>query len=276
MIRPVLMALGVASLVGCSSSPAREQAEGLLSEAVVRVEACDYSGALTLIDSACAVAPAEVEIIQRGRVLRDSVRLTEAHQRLAESEGELAQLRPELARLRSGFVEQRSVEYDTPLRLVKPELTAERQGARSHLRAQVSPDGVLTLISVYVGARPVAHSALRVSVPGVEEAFVTPSIPADGALNYRYTDGLRHWELVTYPRETCDSLARYLVPALEAGEKPRMALLHEGREVSTLALSAEECRALGETLALHRALTRQQELESALSIYGQRIERLGR
>lgn len=273
---PALLLLTAALLSSCSGSDAGHQARALIAVADSSARAGAYADALRLLDSAAALAPADLEVLRQSRSMSDSILLVEAHEQLVACDRELLALRAEAAELSQHFVKQRSEVYDTPLKFVHPQLTPEKLGARPHLRMQVSPDGDVTFVSVYAGAHPVEHSALRATRPSSEGEVTSPSVPLDGALNYRYSDGLRHWELVSYPRETCDSLASLLAPALLAGEVPVIELLHQGRVACRLSFSPSDLRAMTETLALHLSLKRLSGLETRRSVCLQRVERLSK
>lgn len=149
-------------------------------------------------------------------------------------------------------------------------LTPEQLGAVPHLRASVDTLGGLQLVSVYVGANPKAHSALRLKRS--DASARTPDLPHDEALNYRYTDGERHWELVTYTEANLSDVLPLLEQ--EGGGTLEVELLSSGRNVFGWRIQGHRLSALESTMRLRKLLLGRQRLRAEQVKYGQRFVRL--
>lgn len=267
-----LLAIGLSALWACSSGP-HPGAHALLLTADSLTISGHYTEAIRLADSATRLAPADTAILKHAIATKREAHYREAEYMLVQIDRQLRALAPQLKVAQEGFVEQRNQEYNTAPRLVLPSLSAERLGARPHLRALVTSEG-LSIISVYTGPQGVEHTSMRLSIASADSTYTAVEMPYDGALNYRYNDGLRQWELVTYPAFVSLQVGNYLDKGLEAGLSPTVELLRSGRPVARFALTPAEARALGQTIRLAKLILEERELKRQQNVYARRFARL--
>lgn len=269
-IRCVLV-LGLIALFGLYSChrPSHERAEAELQRIdSLRMQGL-YKEALVQLDEMHSELSAEPNLIRRLMQLKNRTRREEAEQELVRIDRELGDLQKALSQ------ELQSFEYlgtEGAQWYYHHRLTPQAQGARPHLRAMVDSVGGVRLVSVYVGARAVEHSSLSFSLSSVDSVAKTTEVPHDAALNYRYMDGEKYWELVTYTAQSLSQVEPYLT-GLSKG-KLRIDFLSNGRSVFRQTLTPQEQKALEATLLLSQKLEQRQRLRQEQAKYAQRYVRL--
>lgn len=226
-----------------------------------------YAEALEVLEAVRTSPSAATHEVREAIALKNQWRLREAEAELLRIDTALRALEGQIETSLEGFVRRDLGAH----RLYAHRLLAEGQQERApHLRVSVDTLGDLQMVSVYVGAKAAEHSALGLSRGGVSAR--TPDVPHDAALNYRYTDGERHWELVTYPEAHIEALR----PVLEGAEGVplEVELLSAGRSVAGWRLTGSTLSALEETLRLGALLTERQNLRQQQQKYAHRFVRL--
>lgn len=270
---PFLLLLAL-SLSSCTSRGG-EQAEAFaLVDSLLRGR--QYAKALRYIDSVVTASPADTAILSRAIRLKRQVRKEESEYMLLKLDSQLQDLSLKRKLCLEDFVEQRNEQYDTPLRYVHRSLVGDSYTEQKpHLRVQLT-DAEASFVSVYIGEKPLEHNALRVEFPAIGERYDTMIVSYDKALNYRYFDGVRYWELVNYSHRTGEELQVFLLERMRAGHRPRFVLLSGDKAVYTLQLSSEELKAIYESLELGEVMTAQRDAKLWQEVYATRFARLDR
>lgn len=227
-----------------------------------------YTEALSAIDS---LHSSEAAIIKEVIELKKQIRLEQAEQELVRIEQELSELQKIINLKLNNFqlLGQEPVQWFHHNALI-PEVLGERP----HLRAMVDSTGALRLVSVYVGSRSVKHSALRISAISNGSNQTTAEVPHDDALNYRYTDGEKHWELVTYTRTSLNNMEDYLGQEVKGGL--RIDLLSHDKSVYHYLMPKREQLGLYATIELSKYLKQREDLRREQAMYAQRYLRLNK
>lgn len=91
-----------------------------------------------------------------------------------------------ISRIGSSFLLFENKEYGIRPSFARLALSAKANTAKSHLRLVTDSTGVVTLTSVYVGRKPIRHTALLLRDRRRADLFFRHKFPYDEALNYRY------------------------------------------------------------------------------------------
>ncbi|MDR1335198.1 MAG: hypothetical protein LBK22_00020, partial [Tannerella sp.] len=158
--------------------------------------------------------------------------------------------------------------YDETGRYIRSAMTVERNVERSYIRCGVTEEGEMYMASVYFGANPPGHTGLRLTATGGTVAE-TPSIPADGGLNYRFTDLGNTTEVVSYKGEHCKAIVSLVCIT---GEKERIRADYTGGKPYTLYLSAADREAIRATCELAGTLSEISALQKGKAQAGKKIE----
>ncbi|MDR1330472.1 MAG: hypothetical protein LBK07_00020, partial [Tannerella sp.] len=202
-----LLALVLAA--GCSHT---KEARGRLAQAQALYETGQFAAAKNAVDTLRALFPRELDVMRDALTLMRLVERGESVRNVAYCDS-LAPLRLEEAeRLKKGFVFEKEEEYEETGRYVRQEMTVERNVERSHVRCGVDEKGEIYLASVYFGASSLRHTGLALSIPDGSGAR-TATIPYDGGMNYRFTDGGNETEVVTYRGENGIAAIRFIYDA---------------------------------------------------------------
>lgn len=261
-------------MASCQGQGARG-AHTQLAQAERLIDSGLYGDALSLIERAQSSAPTDSEVLRQATRLKRQLRQSEAEVKLLELDSAMRAHEQLLGAMLREFTPLRSEAYDTPLRYTHPQLNPSRFGARPHLRALVDTAGMLQLVSVYVGAKPKAHSAIELAFSDkADDSLRLPDLPHDDALNYRYTDGESRWELVTYTDMMAQPAIAYLSERLGKGGRLVVHFLSSGKCVYTYTMPENEAKALEKTLDLMRALEKRSELAKEQAKYARRFVRL--
>jgi hypothetical protein len=171
--------------------------------------------------------------------------------------------------LKKDFILEKDPEYDSVGKYVYKAQSIERNVEKSYIRSSVSESGEMTLSSVYYGAKPVRHTALRVSTRAGESAQ-TESIAPDGANNYTFTDGGMTTETVSYIKNRGSDVILFICN--HPGENIK-AVLFGGKEISFTVGDADKT-ALIKTFNFAAALSEIEKLKTEREIAKLKLEYL--
>ncbi|MDO4707064.1 MAG: hypothetical protein Q4A61_01405 [Porphyromonadaceae bacterium] len=238
------------------------QADSLIAEG-------QFATALELLEQLRTNPKATSTEVRQAIEAKGKVRLREAEAELLRLDSVLRELEGQIRASLNSFVV--TGQGHNPNYCHK-RLLPEDLNTQPHLRAVVDSLGELQLTSVYVGSQVIGHSALRLSTKARGDEATTLALPHDAALNYRYFDSERHWELVTYTKEHLDPLLPILRELPEWGL--RIDLLASGRSVAGWVGDTGTIAALRETMNLRELLLERQRLRQVQTKYAQRFVRL--
>lgn len=263
------------ALAGCEAETKRPpQIEQLLQEARSLGARAYYEQALALIDSARSLAFTDPEALKQVTALSRELHLGEAESRLLELDRQIKEHDQALAPRLKDFIALHNKTYGTQTKYCHPHLNPETLGMRPHLRVLVDTTGVLEFVSVYVGERKLNHSSIRLSFSTSDASVTLPDVPHDDALNYRYSVGLHHWELVTYTGDRLEEALAFVKEGLRQRGSLHLVYLSAGREVLHYTLAMSELQALAKTLDLAAELQTHQALLREQAKYARRFARL--
>lgn len=267
-----LTALLLLALLSACQSGMNERVATLFARVDSLRGAHRFDEALALVDSALQISASDTAALRQAVRQRRIIRLRQSEVRLVELDKELARNKSALDSAEKFFEKHPDKVEGVRVRYTHPLLSAKHAGARPHLRVQLTDEGLIP-ISVYCGRTYVRHNAMRISVGS--EGVTTPIVPHDEALSYRYHDGLRSWELVTYTTDVGEEIATKLMPELVANNRTKVELLDGVNAVASFTLSQEEAKALYESLRLASLMHEKKQLEREQQTHRQRLDRLG-
>lgn len=153
-------------IVSCTS--AEQKAQDILDETRKAVSEHRYDDARSLVDSLRSTYPTAVEARREAIVLENEFELADARRTLLTTLEDYGQEQARLDSLKPYFVLEKDAKYQAVGYYVNP----EQIGSRMHktaLRAQVSEEGQMVLISICHGKR-LGHKRISVSLPTGESA----------------------------------------------------------------------------------------------------------
>ena len=235
-------------ITGCGKD---NEAQKRLDEAKAMYENKDYIAAKSAIDSINILFPREIEVRKGALTLMRLVERGECTQNISYCDSVIPIRVGELDGLKKGFVFEKDSVYDEIGNYIWNTMTIERNVERSYIRCGVNEEGEMYMASVYFGSRPIDHTGLKLSVN--DGAFaVTPAIPYDGGVNYRFKDFGNTTEVVTYKGEHCKTTANF-VTVMDS--KERIKAEYTGGKAYSLYLSDNDKKAIKATYELASALS---------------------
>ncbi len=170
-----------------------KKAEAKLAEARAAYEAGRYSEAKIQIDSIKILYPKAFDARRQGIYLMQEVELKEQQQTVAYLDSLLAEKQKELEAVKGHFVLEKDTAYQRIGHYLAPAQVIERNLHRSYLRFQTDETGVLSLTSIYCGAKNIHHTAVKVTAP--DGTFAETPSSRD---SYETTDLGEHIEKADY------------------------------------------------------------------------------
>ena len=149
------------------------------------------------------------EEVRAAMQLMRKIELAEARRTFAYADSMLAVKQVEVEELKKGFLFEKDTAYQSVGMFIPKTQQIERNVERSYLRSQVDEKGKMQLASVYFGASPIAHEALRVELPDGSFAETLP-VPYDGGNNYRFRDNGNYSEIVTYRNGNDNGVVKFI------------------------------------------------------------------
>lgn len=159
----------------CACNNVEKQASVKLQEARQAYESGDYNQAKILIDSIKILYPKAYETRKAGIGLMQEVELKEQEKTLHYLDSLLQQKQQQLDAMKNAYTFEKDVEYQRIGRYLHPSQVIEKNLHRSFLRFQVDENGLISLTSIYCGARNIHHTAVKVSTPDGIFAQTPPS-----------------------------------------------------------------------------------------------------
>lgn len=170
-----------------------KKAEAKLAEARAAYEAGRYCEAKMQIDSIKILYPKAFDARRQGIYLMQEVELKEQQQTVAYLDSLLAEKQKELEAVKGRFVLEKDTAYQRIGHYLAPAQVIERNLHRSYLRFQTDETGVLSLTSIYCGAKNIHHTAVKVTAP--DGTFAETPSSRD---SYETTDLGEHIEKADY------------------------------------------------------------------------------
>jgi len=243
MKKTAICLLIVSVLAGCGKSKeARQQFE----QARVLYENQQFAAAKNAIDTLRLRFPREVEVLREALTLMRLVEYGESERNMAYCDSLLPVRREEAEKLKKGFRFEKDSLYEDIGNYIWKQQTIEGNVERSYVRCGVDEKGEIYLASVYFGARPLNHTGLKLSLPDGVYAE-TASIAYDGGMNYRFKDGGRTTEVVTY--KGANGLAAIQL-ACNAPNRARIKAEYTGGTAFSLYLSENDLKIIRATYDL--------------------------
>lgn len=164
MKKLLILPLVAALLIGCGDNGEQKAAQRL-DTARQAMNAGNYSAAKIEIDSVKILYPKAFEARKAGIRLMQEVELAEQVRTLAYLDSTLQARHEAFEAIKSRFVLEKDAEYQDVGNYLWPTQTVEKNLHRSFLRFQVDERGVMSMTSVYCGARNINHTAVKVTAP---------------------------------------------------------------------------------------------------------------
>jgi len=260
MYKILFIAIAVLLIItGCGSE--RKEAQKRLGEARALYENQQFIAAKNVIDSIHILFPKEVTARKEALNLMRLVERGECERNIAYCDSLIPLLSDGLDGLKKGFVFEKNADYDVIGNYIWQTMTVERNVEKSYVRCGVNEAGEMYMASVYFGRSPLNHTGLHFSTN--DGAFaVTPAIPYDGGLNYRFQILDNTTEVVTYKGEHCKAIANFVVII---NDKERIKATYTGGRAFSLYLSNDDKKAIRATYDLALVLSEIDSLQKEKS-----------
>ena len=164
MQKSALLIAGLCCLLAACEDVEQKASERLLL-ARQALEAGQYDEAKTQIDSIKILYPKAFEARRAGIYLMQDVELAEQQKTLAWLDSLLQVRQQELDGFKDRFVLEKDTAYQQIGHYLAPSQVIEKNLHRSYLRFQADERGVMSLTSIYCGARNIHHTAVKVTAP---------------------------------------------------------------------------------------------------------------
>lgn len=163
MKKAILLACLCGVLSSCDD--VEKKAGEKLQAAREAYESGNYNEAKILIDSIKVLYPKAFETRRAGIGLMQEVELKEQEKSLVYLDSLLQTKQQELEAIKGKYVFEKDAEYQTVGNYLHPSQVIEKNLHRSFLRFQVDENGVMSMTSIYCGARNIHHVAVKVTAP---------------------------------------------------------------------------------------------------------------
>lgn len=249
---PLLLVLVLLS--GCNQE--KKAALQLLERAQVAYQTGKLEEAIQLADSIGVLYPKVYEVRHAANRLGYDVTKSQLLRDVNFIDSVLSVKRPELEAMLPRFAYERDTVYQQTGRYLWPTQVIEKNTSRSYLRFQTEENGKMSLTSIYVGSRPIHHTAVKVTAP--DGTFVeTPASPD----SYETTDLGLTIEKADYQQDKDGGVAEFI--AMHADQNLTMEFIGDRTQRVTLTpADRQACREileLSSRLSLIKQLTENQE-----------------
>ena len=249
---PLLLVLVLLS--GCNQE--KKAAMQLLERAQVAYQTGRLEEAIQLADSIGVLYPKVYEVRHAANRLGYDVTKSQLLRDVSFIDSVLSVKRPELEAILPRFTYERDTVYQQTGRYLWPTQVIEKNTSRSYLRFQTEENGKMSLTSIYVGSRPIHHTAVKVTAP--DGTFVeTPASPD----SYETTDLGLTIEKADYQQDKDGGVAEFI--AMHAAQNLTMEFIGDRTQRVTLTpADRQACREileLSNRLSLIKQLTENQE-----------------
>lgn len=163
MKKVIFLACLCCTLFACED--VEKKAGEKLQSAREAFEQGNYSEAKVLIDSIKVLYPKAFETRRAGIGLMQEVELKEQERSLVYLDSMLQIKQQDFDAIKSKFTFEKEVEYQKIGYYLHPSQVIEKNLHRSFLRFQVDENGIMSMTSIYCGARNIHHVAVKVIAP---------------------------------------------------------------------------------------------------------------
>ena len=189
--------LGLFLLFSCNNQ--EEKARQELQKAQNMYNIQEYFGARQTLDSLKIKYPKEFPVLKEGQLLIKKIELAEQTRNLRYCDSLLIDRNIEFESLKKDFIFEKDTVYEEIGKYIHKSQKIELNVQKSYIRSGVFETGDMFISSVYYGAKPIKHTALKINAKSGEYAQ-TEAIPHDGGNNYSFIDGGMTTETVTYSK----------------------------------------------------------------------------
>ncbi len=222
-----LICLSLLLAAGLSASCSRQdRTDELLDKARQSMGLCQFQQAKLYVDSIRILYPDDYVKIKKGVPLMCRIEYMEQERTRAYCDSLLKVRQGEFPEKQKSFVFRQNTPIESLGYYVNVSQLHEQNINRTYLQTKVDEKGRLILTSYYCGNVAVKHTRVRVTAP--DGSFCeTQEIKADGALNYRFSDGNVHYEIVRFNEQKAGGLLDFVL--LHRDEPLQVSLLGEDR-----------------------------------------------
>ena len=197
-----------------------------LKKAREAAAAQQFQLAKSYLDSIKVQDPKNFDGIREGRKLLREVEFAEQKRTRDWCDSVLKIRQAEFPNLQKDFTFQQNKEYESTGWYVHIRQLQSRNHNRCYLQARVDEKGKFLLTSYYCGGK-IGHTRVRLYAPDGSFAE-TLDVPADGALNYSFSDGELRYETVRFDEQHLNGLLEFL--RLHPDDKIKVELLGPKRK----------------------------------------------
>ncbi|MBQ9883218.1 MAG: hypothetical protein IJM43_02040 [Bacteroidaceae bacterium] len=247
-ILPLLMALLMLS--ACDQS--KREAQALLDRAQELYANHKLEEAIQLIDSIGVLYPKAYEVRHAANRLGYDVTRSQLQRDVTFIDSVLTEKQAELDKMLPEYTYERDTAYQQTGRYLWPTQVIEKNTSRSYLRAQVEENGQMSLTSIYVSARPIHHTAVKVMAPDGTYVQTPASIDSYETTNLGLTI-----EKADYGQEEDGGVAEFV--AQHASQNLTMEFI--GDRTQKVTLTPADRKAIQEVLELANRLSLVRQLK---------------
>jgi hypothetical protein len=202
--------IGISGLLSSCLTINDIKPEDYLNHARELMHKQQYQKAKLYVDSVKIRFPKEYSKIREGIKVMREIHFAEQTRTLAFCDSMLRARQNQLPELQKKFKFEKNENYETIGHYVYRSQVNNKALNRTYLQTKVDERGNLVLTSYYCGNHPLGHDQIRV-VAGDGTFAETLPVPADGALNYHFSDSGMHYEIVRFSRQVENGVINFIL-----------------------------------------------------------------
>jgi len=247
-ILPLLLSLLL--LNACNQE--KRDAQLLLDRASEAYQAGHLEEAIQLADSVGVLFPKVYEVRHKANRLGYDITKSQLLRDVTFIDSVIKVKEPELEKILPEYIYERDTAYQETGRYLWPTQVIEKNTSRSYLRFQTEEDGQMSITSIYVGGKPIHHTAVKVTAP--DGTYVETPASED---SYETTNLGLTIEKADYPQGKDGGLAEFI--AQRADQNLTMVFI--GDRTQRVVLTPADRKACREVLELANRLNLIKELK---------------
>lgn len=242
--------IGFAGIFSSCMTVSDIKPEDYLNHARELIQKQQFQLAKLYVDSVRICFPKEFNKIREGiRVMRE-IHFAEQSKTLAFCDSMLRVRQTQLPDIQKNFKFEKNEDYETIGHYVHRSQLSTNLINSTYLQSKVDERGNLFVTSYYCGSKPIKHQAVSVSAKDGTYAASKP-VPADGALNYTFTnDGLYH-EIVRFDRNAENGIVGFILHHKENNMQVKLS----GQKMHVYKINVRDIKAMQDAYDLSAVLS---------------------
>lgn len=254
--------------VSCDNN---KEARDLYNKAKELYNQGDYLRVKEVTDSIKIVDSNAFDEIRAGIQLSRKAELAIHEQNMLQIDSTLKMLQTETNNILNDFEYIKDEEYETSASLFYKHDPNRHIQTKSGLRAYVTEEGLLEILSIHYGNKEAKHESFKLSLD--DGSFIMSDIiPYDGANNYRYDINGAKFETIRHKEPKTSDIAQFIINSKGAPIK----VSYDGKNPYSFNLEKSTRKAIIESYKLSEIIKQTKEYQRDASITSQTISILKR